>query len=69
MAIIKNEYPILEHDTGSAEILRPEFGMQGLRLPKKEPCRLVLRCSCFLRLSASCKQCGLAVTWHVTFLE
>lgn len=35
MAIIKNEYPILEYDTGSAEILRPEFGMQGLRLPKK----------------------------------
>ena len=35
MAVIKNDYPILEYDTESAEILRPEFGMQGLRLPKK----------------------------------
>lgn len=35
MAIIKNDYPILEYDTGSSEILRPEFGMQGLRLPRK----------------------------------
>ena len=27
---------------------------------------MVLRCSCFLRLSGSCKQCGLAVTCCVT---
>ena len=30
---------------------------------------MALRCSCFLRLSASCKQCGLTVTWYITFLE
>ncbi len=35
MAIIRNEYPILEYDTQSAEILKPDLNMEKIRLPEK----------------------------------
>ena len=35
MAILKNEIPILEYDTCSLEILKPDHSMAGLQLPEK----------------------------------
>ena len=33
--IYRNEYPILEYDTASAEILKPDHNMEGIHLPEK----------------------------------
>ncbi len=33
--IIRNEYPILEYDTGSPEVIAPDHGLDGLKLPEK----------------------------------
>ena len=33
--IIKNEIPILEYDTGSAEVIAPDHDLQELKLPEK----------------------------------
>ena len=35
MAIIKNEFPILEYDTSSEEILKPDHCFRDLKLPEK----------------------------------
>ena len=35
MSIIKNQYPILEYDTASKEILKPNLNMEKIQLPEK----------------------------------
>ena len=35
MSIIRNQYPILEYDTASKEILKPNLNMEKIQLPEK----------------------------------
>lgn len=35
MSIIRNQYPILEYDTASEEILKPNLNMEKIQLPEK----------------------------------